>query len=627
METSLRLATTNNFLAQGLFISLLSSTILAIIYYIICSCFQNKVNYILSFFLLALTSLIFSSQLVHYQFFRTFYSFYSAGNASQVFEFWQDIWILTMQNFVWILLFFLPTILMVGLGKRLLSFNTLDKLYKILLILSIVLIYVIGLAAIYGNGKEHNSAYDLYYKNCDPVLSTEKLGMITTMRLDLQRVLTGWSPALDPPDFPVSNPDHTDKDNKIDKEIDYNIMDIDFKDFIVKENNKVIEEMHNYFANVEPTSKNESTEKYEGYNLILIIAESFSPYAVHEDITPTLYKMLHKGYNFTNFYVPSWDVSTSDGEYVTLTSLLPKSGVWSFTESVNIDLPFVMGNQLKKLDYKTVAYHNHTYTYYNRDLSHPNMGYNYTGVGNGLEVENVWPASDLEMMEKTIPEYIDNEPFHAYYLTVSGHMQYSFTGNSMAFKNKKYVENLPYSEEGQAYLATQVELDKALEHLLYQLDEADVANKTLIALCTDHYPYGLDDKTIDELAGHKIERNFGLYKSSFILYTKDMEPVTIHKPSSNLDIIPTLSNLLGLEYDSRLLMGKDIFSDSEPLVIFRNKSFITDKGKYNSLTKEFIPNEDADITEDYLKWVLSIVESKFYYSAKILETDYYNKIK
>ena len=144
-------------------------------------------------------------------------------------------------------------------------------------------------------------------------------------------------------------------------------------------------------------------------------------------------------------------------------------------------------------------------------------------------------------------------------MTVSGHMQYSFTGNYIAWKNKKYVEDLPYSEQAKAYLATQIELDRALEHLLSQLENAGIADQTLIAISADHYPYGLEDQTIDELTGHAVEGNFELYKSPFILYAKGMDPEIITKPASSLDILPTLSNLMGVEYDSRLLMGQDIF--------------------------------------------------------------------
>jgi len=242
-------------------------------------------------------------------------------------------------------------------------------------------------------------------------------------------------------------------------------------------------------------------------------------------------------------------------------------------------------------------------------------------------VKETWPESDLEMMEKTVQEYVQDQPFHTYYMTVSGHMQYSFTGNYIAWKNKKYVEHLPYSDQAKAYIATQLELDRALENLLVELEKAGVADKTLIALSADHYPYGLDDNTIDELAGHPVERNFELYKNTFILYTKGMKPEVITKPASSLDILPTLSNLLGIDYDSRLLMGRDIFSDAEPLVPFLNKSFITDKGMYNSASRTFVANNGEQVDEDYVKYMSSVVDAKFYYSTKILEKNYYSKIK
>ena len=200
-----------------------------------------------------------------------------------------------------------------------------------------------------------------------------------------------------------------------------------------------------------------------------------------------------------------------------------------------------------------------------------------------------------------------------------------FMGNHMA-KNKELVKDLPYTEAGRAYMATQIEFDRAMEYLLNQLEEAGIAERTLIAISSDHYPYGLEKNELDDLAGHTLEKNFEFYKNTFILYTKGMEPVTIDKPCSSLDIIPTLSNLLGLEYDSRLLMGRDIFSDSEPLVIFLNRSFITDKGRYDAEKKIFYPSQGQEVSQGYIDNILDIVEKKFYYSAKVLDTDYYKYV-
>src|SRR5699024_4763775 len=176
------------------------------------------------------------------------------------------------------------------------------------------------------------------------------------------------------------------------------------------------------------------------------------------------------------------------------------------------------------------------------------------------------------------------------------------------------------------YIATHIELDRALEYILDQLEEKGIADRTLIAMSSDHYPYGLEDEAIEELVGHPVEENFELYKNEFILYTEGMEPKTIDKPASSLDILPTLSNLLGIEYDSRLMMGRDIFSDAPRLIPFLNRSFITDEGRYNSVTQEFKSTDGSDVSDDYISQKSSEIQAMFYYSAKILDEDYYRKV-
>ena len=194
----------------------------------------------------------------------------------------------------------------------------------------------------------------------------------------------------------------------------------------------------------------------------------------------------------------------------------------------------------------------------------------------------------------------------------------------MAYNNRKYVDDLPYSDVAKAYIACNYELEKALAYLIEQLEEAGVAERTVIALATDHYPYGLEKKYIDELAGHEVEENFELYKSTLILWSASMkEPVEVNKYCSALDIVPTLANLFGLEYDSRLYMGKDILSDSEGLVIFKNKSFITDKIMYDSRTKKITYLTDEEVTEDYVAAMRQIVKNRFAVSKDIIDLDYY----
>jgi phosphoglycerol transferase MdoB-like AlkP superfamily enzyme len=251
------------------------------------------------------------------------------------------------------------------------------------------------------------------------------------------------------------------------------------------------------------------------------------------------------------------------------------------------------------------------------------MGYIYKGVGNGLEITKQWPQSDVEMVAASLPDYIGADHFLTYYMTVSGHMNYTFTGNMMAYHHKSAVEDLAYSEPARAYIACQMEFDQAVALLVDELDKAGVLDKTVIVISGDHYPYGLEQTQMEEIKGGAIEKNFELYRSTLILWNSKMETVQVDKYCSSLDIMPTLSNLFALPYDSRLVMGRDILSDSKPLVIFSNKSFITDLGRYNSKTDTFTKNEGAVIPEHYARDMLGVVNNKFKYSAAILDHDYY----
>lgn len=637
MEAVLRMSTTGGFIGIGLLYSFLFSVPFAIVIYIICTLFRNRVCIRLFKIIIGVLSVVFCSQIIYFKIFRTFYTLYSAANGEQVLGFWNVALEKVIKNLGWVLLIFLPYIFMMAFWKMMLPIEKANIRSAVCLMLCALIFHLVGVWSVNLSSREQYSPYDLYYRTPYSILSVKELGLLTTSRLDFQRLATGWSPTggssaiSDGESRPIRSPSVTPgESNSVpagEQETEYNAMDIDFDSLISSEKDSMIKQMDRYFKSVEPTAKNEYTGKYSGYNLIFITAESFSPYAVNKDATPTLYKMVHKGYYFPNFYNPIWGVSTSDGEYVACTGLIPKSGVWSFKKSGSNYLPFVMGNQLRSLGYKTMAYHDHTYTYYGRNISHPNMGYTYKGLGSGLTVKKTWPESDLEMMEKTIPEYIGSTPFHTYYMTVSGHLRYSFSGNAMAAKNKELVKDLPYMDQGKAYIAAQIELDKSMEYLLSRLQQAGIADRTLIALSPDHYPYGLDDQALDDLASHHVEKNFELYKSTFILYTEGMIPQQIDKYCSSLDIIPTLSNLLGLKYDSRLLMGRDIFSDSEPLVIFQNRSFITDRGSYNAEEKKFTPSAGgAPVDKNYINGISKMISDKFYYSAKILDTDYYRRI-
>lgn len=182
------------------------------------------------------------------------------------------------------------------------------------------------------------------------------------------------------------------------------------------------------------------------------------------------------------------------------------------------------------------------------------------------------------------------------------------------------MQQLPYSDEVKAYLACNLELEYALAYLLQALEAAGQLENTVIVLASDHYPYGLSMAGLEELAGQELDSNFDLYRNGLIIWQADVAHQIIDEPVSSMDILPTVSNLFGLSYDSRLLMGRDIFDqDSQPLVIFNNRSWITDKASYNAETGEIC----GAVSEAYVTSIHNMISAKFTFSAKVLERDYY----
>lgn len=626
MEIVIKLWDFGSFWGRGLLYTTLFTCSIGLLLSLACTLGSHKTNRRVSLLLLGGLSVFYMTQAVYFTVMRTVLAVYSVSVATDATEYWRVGLLGVWRTLPAILFLAVPFALLCVFGKWFTPERLLGKKQVLATIALSVLCYGAAVGSIFISKGGILDPWELYHKQTNPELCLANFGVLTSLRLDMKRLLFPPKEAeeQEPQDMPVGL-----KPGEDPQETEYepNVMDIDFAALEAAESDDNLRSLHHYFAQKRPTMKNEYTGLFAGKNLIMITAEAFNSWAIDEERTPTLYRLSQEGFVAKNFYTPLWWVSTSDGEYVTCTSLIPKSGEQSFGASAENSLYFSLGNQLRGIGYQTNAYHNHTYTYYKRDQTHTNMGYDYKGVGNGLDMSPLWPESDQEMMELTVPEYVDNAPFHTYYMTVSGHLQYFFEENDMAAKHRDTVEDLDLSEESKAYLACQVELDRAVENLLTQLEQAGQLENTVICLYGDHYPYGLSKKAIEELGGTDLQGTTDLFRSTMILWSGDMEePIVIEKPCSNLDILPTLSNLFGLEYDSRLLMGRDILSDDPGLVIFSDYSYITELGEYHAKEDLFTPNPGISVPGWYPETVLQHVQDKFLYSGKILETDYYRAL-
>lgn len=479
----------------------------------------------------------------------------------------------------------------------------------------------VGIMVTAGTGAY--SVYGLYTSgHTGTEISVNNLGLLTTTRLECKYMLLpveeGEKGAYATAGGYVLDPSKT-----------YNMMDIDLEALSARREDEDLRRLDDYFAGVMPTEQHEYTGLLNGYNLITICAESFSPLLIDAERTPTLYKLANGGFVFQNYF-GTWGSNTTNGEYTFCMGNYPdmsrSKAAASFFASQSNFLPFCLGNEFREQGYQTWAYHNYSGEYYSRRDTHPNMGYDqFQAAGSGLDIEINWPSSDLEMIEASVEDYLSvDKPFHAYYMTFSGHYQYDWE-NPMSQKNRAMAEGLPYSPTVQAYIACNQELELALTYLMEKLEEAGVADKTAIVLTNDHYPYGLTDEQYSELAGQMVDTVFEKYRSSFICYIPGMAPVEVDTYCSTVDILPTLLNLFGLPYDSRLLAGRDVLSEgASEMAVLSDQSFVTEHYGFNAANgKVTVFTEGYVVDETELLSRQNSIQNQFRVCLDVLNYDYY----
>ena len=599
----------NNLKKETLISSFIYILFISFIITLFTSLFNEKANRIINYIIYFLISTWFAGQFVIKNFMDTFFSFSMFTIAEQVTSFMKEVFFVIFQNLYGIILFFIPLLVFILFNKKF-DFNT-KKIKNNLLIYLVLIPLSLGCYLMYLNTKKNETlgVYDLYYNVNNPNLAIQKLGVLSSGTLDVYRSIFGFN----------------DKIVKVNKEI--NKSNSTYEDNILnislKENTPTV--IKEYVENTTPSKKNEYTGYFKNKNLIFVVAESYSEIGVNKDITPTLYKLIHSGFVFDNFYVPYY-LSTIGGEFQSLTGLYPDSSILSIWEDGTNTFPYGIATKFKENGYNTYAFHNHSGYFQNRNKYLKSLGFdNFKACEMGLNINcDVWPESDIEMIDESIKDYIDSDkPFMTYYMTVSGHLEYTFNDNYIASKNKSLVENLPLSEKAMAYTSSMIELDKALELLINKLEEKKKLDDTVIILLADHYPYGLDIDEINELSSYKRDSLFEINHNSLILWNSKMPATKIDKVGMPIDVLPTIYNLFNIPYDSRLFAGTDLLSDSPGLVILNNRSWITNNGKYNSIDNTFTGTNG----KKYINYINNIIQNKISYSKTIFNTDGYKYIE
>lgn len=591
----------------------------------------------LNLLLTVAATFVYGSQMVYNFIFGTPYSVAQVGlGAGAVSQFWRETLTTITENWLWIAALLIPLLVLLLLtAVRCIGNQGWRARF-------VVIILVVGMTSltwrdICGRGTKMFTDYYFFTSSRSTTAQTmERFGVPMTFLLELTRPEDSGSSMNVVVELPVvEEPEETQEEGipeATEAPVVYNTLPVDFEALNAAADNEKLKALNNYFSQVPGTRQNEYTGRFKDYNLIYICAESFSPAAVDPEYTPTLYKLTHEGFLFENYY-NTFPNTTTDGEYSLTQGLYPDGTRDKYSSSMMASqknyLPFALGNIFEReLGVSSHGYHNNVGNYYRRDLTHPNMGYEMKFSRDGMTFSGYWPTSDLEMMEQSVDDYIHDPQFHAYYMTFSGHYQYNPNDNGVVRKHYNTLADSKWTQVTQkGYIACHIELDLALEYLLNRLEEAGVADKTVIVMASDHTPYGLAKDVYFDMIGEE-EDFFGWYKTDLVFWVGGMEePVVVDEYCSNVDLLPTILNLWGMPYDSRMLAGTDVFSDGVHAAVLIDHSFLTDKVWFNSNTGEIrylVPQEE--VPDSYIESMNQLIASRFEFSAEILRNNYYQYV-
>lgn len=635
-EIVFRIATVGGIFKLSTFYMLLFSIAYGSVGYLLSSISKKRnINKIITAVLLGLTAFAYVVQFLIYKQFKVFYDLntMTGGAGDALTSYTKELFLLIFNfgSLFVIVLLALPTVLYCIFGKKFIPAYRANWPVRIVSFASSTLCFILALVLVMVN-----SLYAPKYKaEYNYQTAVSEFGLITGLRLDVQEAIFGKGSS----EFENITSTMAGDVAEESKEYGINQLDIDFEALNSRANDTV-KRLNQYVSSQTASNKNKYTGMFEGKNLIMITAEAFSASVIDKDLTPTLYRLATKGINFTDYYQPS-SAGTTGGEYQNIFGMLPMAGGKSFKNTANTYNYFTMGSQLNRLGYYGKAFHNNSYTYYDRNITHNNLGYSdgFMGYGNGMEqyVKNYWPQSDYEMISGTLPTYIDKEKFNVYYMSVSGHSGYSTMGNSMTARHWDRVKHLNYSDAVKGYLAANLDFEDALTHLVSELEKKGIADDTVIVIATDHFPYGLDSDAklgnmpyLSELYGNEINDYFKRDYSRLIIWSgclEDKDPIVVDSPTFSLDILPTLSNLFGTEFDSRFMVGRDVFSAADPLVFNSNYDWKTDLGTYYSSSGKFVPKDSSvQIPEGYVDNIKAIVRNKIKYCTDAPAANYFKHV-
>lgn len=360
------------------------------------------------------------------------------------------------------------------------------------------------------------------------------------------------------------------------------IFEFIFRDFYVtylKPDDEASEEekafLEETYENNDRNSPNSYTGIFQGKNLICLQLEGMDSWLLNETDTPNLYHLMNNSFVFNNHYsYYTGGGSTFNSELAVNTSLITPV---SFTRNVytfnNNQFTYSLPNLFKKQGYRVNAFHMNTREYYSRGINYDNWGYdNYYGLLDENKYKDASYKLDRELIldEKFYKRMFQSgEPFVNSIITYTPHTPFDVSNGmgKLLYETVYSVEpeeNQLTEEEAARLYAS--ETDYMVGLLLQALQDNGLYDNTVIVAYADHYLYTLNDKTI--LDQYKTTDNNLINRTPFFIWSSGTAGKNIDKVNSQIDILPTVLNLFGVEYIPNYYVGRDIFDDNYTGYVF-----------------------------------------------------------
>lgn len=366
----------------------------------------------------------------------------------------------------------------------------------------------------------------------------------------------------------------------------------------------------------------------KGRNVIYIHLESFQQFLIdyklkvddkEYEVTPFLNSLYHskETFAFSNVFNQVKAGKTSDAETMIETGLF---GLNQGSFMVNYGgtntqqaAPFI----LSKNGYNSSAvFHGNAGSFWNRNTAYKQWGYNYFFDASYFTKQNSsnsfqYGLNDKYMLKDSI-KYLERlqQPFYTKFITVSNHYPYttSLSGDDLGFPLAKTQD-----ETINGYFATANYLDSSIKAFFDYLKESGLYKNSIIVLYGDHY--GISNSRNPALAPllGKNSETWSSYDNAMLQRVPYMVVIPgmdkggiIDTYGGEIDMLPTLEHLLGIESNKFLQVGQDMLSpDHDQIVAFRSANyFVTPEytsysGRtYYTKTGEEITNPDEKTKEE-----------------------------